>query len=162
MAEEFLNNFRVRDGSAGSGALGKQGVGFRILAYNNSDIPMTSEGFERKNLSVVFTVVKACDPGFSKVPYVNDPKTGKTKVGNGAMGTSALRSMPADYGVDSSVAPMTMNLMDCWPFGIVEGCPKDKDDRNEEYRWEVVPGMAIRLVIFVLLCSVLFLVKIDL
>jgi hypothetical protein len=37
--------------------------------------------------------------------------------------------------------------MKCWPFGIVEGCPKDKDERVEEYSWEVVPGMAIRCVI---------------
>ena len=41
---------------------------------------MTSDGFSKKNISVVFTVVNAKDAGFSKVPYVNDPKTGKTKV----------------------------------------------------------------------------------
>jgi hypothetical protein len=34
--------------------------------------------------------------------------------------------------------------MKCWPFGIVEGCPKDKDERVEDWSWEVVPGMAIR------------------
>jgi hypothetical protein len=34
--------------------------------------------------------------------------------------------------------------MKCWPFGIVEGCPKDKDERVEDSSWEVVPGMAIR------------------
>jgi hypothetical protein len=32
----------------------------------------------------------------------------------------------------------------CWPFGIVEGCPKDKDERVEDWSWEVVPGMALR------------------
>lgn len=58
----------------------KQGVGFKILAYNNSDIPMTSDGFLKKNISVVFTVVNGVDSGFSKVPYVNDLKTGKTKL----------------------------------------------------------------------------------
>jgi hypothetical protein len=34
--------------------------------------------------------------------------------------------------------------MKCWPFGIVEGCPKDKDERVDDWSWEVVPGMAIR------------------
>ena len=34
--------------------------------------------------------------------------------------------------------------MKCWPFGIVEGCPKDKDERVDDWSWDVVPGMAIR------------------
>jgi hypothetical protein len=32
-------------------------------------------------------------------------------------------------------------MLTCWPYGIVEGCPKDKDDRNEEYKWEGVFGL---------------------
>jgi hypothetical protein len=38
--------------------------------------------------------------------------------------------------------------MKCWPFGIVEGCPKDKDERVEDWTWDVVPGMAIRITLW--------------
>jgi hypothetical protein len=38
--------------------------------------------------------------------------------------------------------------MKCWPFGIVEGCPKDKDERVDDWSWEVVPGMAIRIMLW--------------
>ena len=37
-----------------------------------------------------------------------------------------------------------LSKMKCWPFGIVEGCPKDKDKRVDDWSWEVVPGMALR------------------
>ena len=42
------------------------------------------------------------------------------------------------------VADSDLCKMKCWPFGIVEGCPKDKDERVDDSAWEVMPGMALR------------------
>ena len=74
----FAENFKIKDGLGTSGCVDKAGVGFKMLAFNNAPIPMTVDGFERKNLSVVFTVLNTVQEGFSKVPYEN--VNGKTKV----------------------------------------------------------------------------------
>jgi hypothetical protein len=78
MEATFLESFKVKDGLGMSGCVDKAGVGMKMIAFNNAPIPMTVEGFERKNMSVVFTVINTVQEGFSRVPYEN--VNGKTKV----------------------------------------------------------------------------------
>jgi hypothetical protein len=78
MACEFAENFKIKDGMGGGNSVDKQGVGLKMIAFNNTEIPMTVDGFDRKSLSVVFTVINTVQEGFSKVPYEN--VNGKTKV----------------------------------------------------------------------------------
>jgi hypothetical protein len=68
------------------------------------------------------------------VPYEN--LNGKTKVSSSAKPLNARCKM----GDDSELYKMK-----CWPFGIVEGCPKDKDERVDDWAWDVIPGMAVRV-----------------
>jgi hypothetical protein len=90
MENEFVENFKVKDGLGCSASVEKAGVGLKMIAFNNAPIPMTVEGFERKNMSVVFTVINTTQEGFSKVPYEN--VNGKTKV-------SCSRCVPWAWGV---------------------------------------------------------------
>jgi hypothetical protein len=136
MGTEFTENFRIRDGLGSSSSVDKAGVGLKLLAFNNTAIPMTAEGFERKNLSVVFTVINTVQEGFSKVPYEN--VNGKTKVSANA------KPLNTKCKMENS----DLFKMKCWPFGIVEGCPKDKDERVEDWSWEIVPGMALRITLW--------------
>jgi hypothetical protein len=137
MEGEFLDTFRVKDGLSTSAGVEKAGVGFKMLAFNNSPIPMTVEGFERKNITVVMTVINTVQEGFSKVPYEN--VNGKTKVSSDAKPLNTKFKMGGD---------VDLSKMKCWPFGIVEGCPKDKDERVDDWSWDVVPGMALRVTIW--------------
>jgi hypothetical protein len=57
MEFEFQDNFRIKDGLGVSVGVDKAGVGMKMLAFNNAPIPMTVDGFERKNISVVMTVL---------------------------------------------------------------------------------------------------------
>jgi hypothetical protein len=77
MQNDFVENFKVKDGLGSTTSVEKAGVGLKLIAFNNTPIPMTVEGFERKNLSVVFTVINTTQEGFSRVPYEN--VNGKTK-----------------------------------------------------------------------------------
>jgi hypothetical protein len=77
MENEFMENFRIKDGLGCSASVEKAGVGLKMIAFNNTPIPMTVDGFERKHLSVVFTVINTIQEGFSRVPYEN--VNGKTK-----------------------------------------------------------------------------------
>jgi hypothetical protein len=77
MEHDFVENFKIKDGLGCSASVEKAGVGFKMIAFNNTPIPMTVDGFERKNLSVVFTVLNTTQEGFSRVPYEN--VNGKTK-----------------------------------------------------------------------------------
>jgi hypothetical protein len=77
MENEFSENFKIKDGLGCSASVEKAGVGLKMIAFNNTPIPMTVDGFERKNLSVVFTVLNTTQEGFSRVPYEN--VNGKTK-----------------------------------------------------------------------------------
>jgi hypothetical protein len=44
-------------------------------------------------------------------------------------------------GTTAAAAGSALSMLTCWPYGILEGCPKDKDDRNEEFKWEVCTKM---------------------
>ena len=77
MENDFVENFKIKDGLGCNTNVEKAGVGFKMIAFNNAPIPMTVDGFERKNLTVVFTVINTTQEGFSKVPYEN--VNGKTK-----------------------------------------------------------------------------------
>jgi hypothetical protein len=77
MQNDFVENFKIKDGLGSTTSVEKAGVGLKLIAFNNTPIPMTVNGFERKNLSVVFTVINTTQEGFSRVPYEN--VNGKTK-----------------------------------------------------------------------------------
>jgi hypothetical protein len=77
MQNDFVENFKIKDGLGSNTSVEKAGVGLKLIAFNNTPIPMTVDGFERKNLSVVFTVINTTQEGFSRVPYEN--VNGKTK-----------------------------------------------------------------------------------
>ena len=79
METEFVEKFKVKDGLGCSASVEKAGVGLKLIAFNNTPIPMTVDGLELKNLSVVFTVINTTQEGFSRVQYEN--VNGKTKVG---------------------------------------------------------------------------------
>jgi hypothetical protein len=153
MDPEFFEAFKVKDGLGCSPSVDKSGVGCKMLVFNNAPIPMTVDGFDRKNIAVVFTVLNTLQEGFSKVPYEN--VNGKTKVGLDSLPrVSSSSTLTRLLQVNSNAKPLNLKSkmsddselckMKCWPFGIVEGCPKDKDERVDDWSWEIVPGMALR------------------
>lgn len=95
------------------------------------------EGFAgRKQIGVNLTIVDCLSEGFSRVPYefVNgtyksDPKTAKPL------------SEKSPWAEDPQGQ---LSMLTCWPYGIVEGAPKEKDERREDYKWKVYPGMVLR------------------
>jgi len=88
-------------------------------------------------VNVGLVVVDCLSEGFSRVPY--ECTNGVYKSSGNAKPLTEKSPWPEDP--DNQLSQLT-----CYPYGIVEGCPQEKDERNEEYKWNVVPGnvMCIR------------------
>ena len=158
---KFISDFKIRNSPAFVQFTGKQTRGPKVLVWCDADIPLTQAGFHgKKQVGANFTVVDCLSEGFSKVPYEfangvykSDPKTAKP--------LSEKSAWPEAAG--------DLSMLTCWPYGIVEGSPKvhlvfpfplsdffvshmplpwhkqEKDERNEEYKWNVYPGMVLRM-----------------
>lgn len=125
---------RIKECPAFVGSTGKQTKGPKILCFNDAEIPLTFAGFsDKKQVSVGLVVVDCLMEGYAKVPY-ECASNNKYKMGPNPLPLS-VKSL---WGDDPSGV---LSEMECWPYGIIEGCPKDKDDRNEEWKWKIVPGM---------------------
>jgi hypothetical protein len=129
-AARLSNDFKIKECPAFIGATGKQTKGPKVLCFNDADIPLTVEGFkDRKQLNVGLVVVDCLSDGYTRVPY-ECTNNGVYKLGKNPLPLSEKSVWPEDKdGV--------LSMLTCWPYGIVEGCPKDKDDRNEDFKWEV-------------------------
>ena len=75
----------------------------------------------------------------SRVPYIS--VNGVCKAEAGAKPLSERCPWPEDR-------EGKLGMLTCYPYSIVEGRPKEKDERNEEYKWSVYPGMVIRMMLW--------------
>ena len=128
-AERLSNELKIKECPAFVGAIGRQAKGPKVLCINDAEIPLTMEGFnDKKQISVGLIVVDCLMEGYTKVPY-ECVSGDKYKVGKNPLPLSERHPWAED-------ATGTLSMLKCWPYGILN-CPKDKDDRNEEYKWEV-------------------------
>jgi hypothetical protein len=129
-AAQLSSDFKIKECPAFISATGKQTKGPKILCFNDADIPLTVDGFkDRKQINVGLVVVDCMSDGYTRVPY-ECTNNGVYKVGKNPLPLSEKSQWPQDPSG-------ALSMLTCWPYGILEGCPKDKDDRNEEFKWEV-------------------------
>jgi hypothetical protein len=129
-AAQLRADFKIKECPAFISATGKQTKGPKILCFNDADIPLTVDGFkDRKQINVGLVVVDCLSDGYTRVPY-ECTNNGVYKVGKNPLPLSEKSQWPHDPSG-------ALSMLTCWPYGILEGCPKDKDDRNEEFKWEV-------------------------
>lgn len=139
---KLSNDFKVLNSSFLVANTRKETTGPGVLGYFDKSFPLTYEGFpeadgvskDGKSISVNFVVVDVLSAGYARVPYFNDGS--KTVVDKAAKPLSEIVRCDDQ---DSSW-PGSSYVM-CWPFTIVHGAPKDKDDRKEDAGWEIRPGM---------------------
>lgn len=150
-ALRLSSDFKLKECPAFIGSTGREGKGPKVWAFNDADIPLSISGFnDKKQVSVGLVVVDCSMSGYTRVPYECTSGdrykvrcffcfflTTQTyrvchtlQVGKNALPLSEKSVWPGD-------PEGQLHMLTCWPYGIVEGCPKDKDDRNEEYKWEV-------------------------
>lgn len=136
-AAKFSNELKIKSCPAFVGCTGKQGKGAKLLCINDGEIPLAHALFgDKRQVTVGFIVVDVQQEGYAKVPY-ECTSNNKYKMGSNPLPLSQKSPWPED-------PEGTMSELDCWPYGIIEGCPKDKDDRNEEYKFKIVPGTILR------------------
>lgn len=84
-------------------------------------------------MTVGLVVVDCLMDGYTKIP-IEFTKAGKYQQGPNPTPLSERKPWPEDPTGSTS-------MMICRPYGIVEGCPKDKAVPKEDgYGWEVHPG----------------------
>ena len=128
-ADKLSNDLKLRECPAFVGALGRQTKGGKLLCINDGEIPLDASLFgDKTQISVGLIVVDCLMEGYTKVPY-ECVSGDKYKVGKNPLPLSEVVSWPDD-------PTGNLRMLRCWPYGILN-CPKDKDDRNEEYKWEV-------------------------
>ena len=137
-AARMSKDFKIKECPAYLGCMGSQGKGFKVLCMNDAEIPLTYLGFkDKKQASCGLIVINCLMDGFSKVPYESAKAGAKgTKRAEATLPLSEKVLWPGD-------PEGTLCMMKCWPYGIIEGFPRDKDDWNEEYKWEVHPGRVL-------------------
>ena len=146
--KHFSNDFRCKELPFFLASVKADTTWPRVMAYCDSDIPLTYEEFDKvskrdpnsRSITVNFVVINAISPGFTKVPYSNDGS--KTIVDEKAKPLSEEHDCP-EIGA-------SMKKIKCYPWTIVDGAPKEKDDRKEDEHltWDIVPGMFLRFTIF--------------
>jgi hypothetical protein len=139
----FCNDLRVKNATMFAGAPGMEEQWPRVLAFCDKDIPMEYDSFEdfpdiskdKKSINVNFTVLNCLTAGFTKTPYANDGT--RTNVDKNAKPLAEISKYP-ELGEE-------FNRITCYPWTMVPGCPKDKDERKEEddLTWDIVPGMVL-------------------
>lgn len=159
-----------------TGTTGRETTWPRVLAMTDRDIPLSYDAFgthrdidkDKKRIMVNFTIVDGISAGFSKTPYCN--KGGKTVVDKDAQPLSVeIMSTEAGWGPsaaassasaaagggdsDSNLAVVGgagFKIIQCYPWTIVEGAPKEKDDRKQDagLAWKIEPGMVVCLTLW--------------
>lgn len=100
--------------------------------FNDTEIPLTTDAFNgKKQVNVGLVVVDCLSEGFSRVPY---------ECTNGVYKSSSNAKPLTEKAPWSEDPDGQLSQLTCYPYGIVEGCPQEKDERNEEYKWNVFPG----------------------
>ena len=138
-AARLSADFKIKECPAFISTTGKQTKGPKVLCFNDADIPLTVDGFkDRKQINVGLVVVDCLSDGYTRVPY-ECTNNGVYKLGKNPMPLSERSAWTDDAsgGGGGAAAAAGLSMLTCWPYGILEGCPKDKDDRNEEFKWEV-------------------------
>jgi hypothetical protein len=140
---KFCADLKVKDASMFSGAPGAEEQWPRVLAFCDKDIPMEYDSFEdypdiskdKKCINVNFQILNCLTAGYTRTPYANDGT--RTNVDKNAKPLSEISKYP-ELGEE-------FNKISCYPWTMVQGCPKDKDERKEEEDliWDIKPGMVL-------------------
>jgi hypothetical protein len=144
--KKFINDFKVKDARCMSMSGSREGQWPTVLAYTLRDIPLTyndpyfTTDKDKKSIGVDVFVVDCIRAGYTKVPYRN--QGGKTVVDKDAKPLSELVKTTAD-GIEFSTVT-------CYPWTIVPGYPKNKDERKEDddLKWAIQPGTVFKFSIF--------------
>ena len=146
-AAKLSADFKIKECPAFVHFAGKQSRGAKVLAFNDAEIPLTAEAFNgKKQVNVGFVLVDCLSEGFSRVPYMNTG--GALKATNDAKPLTEKSLWPEDP--DKQLSQMT-----CYPYGIIEGHPQEKNQRNEEYKWNLFPGKMMFSIPDRLLCCMM-------
>jgi hypothetical protein len=140
---KFRNDMKVKNAALFTGAPGAEQQWPRVLAFCDKDIPLEFDLFEdypdiskdKKSINVNFQILNCLTAGFTRTPYANDGT--RTNVDKHAKPL-------AEMGKCSELGE-EFNSITCFPWTMVQGCPKDKDERKDEADiiWDITPGMVL-------------------
>lgn len=77
-------------------------------------------------------MVDCLSDGFSRVPY---------DCIKGVFKSDANAKPLTEKGVWPDDPEKQLSMLTCWPYGIIDGNSQKKGERNEEYKWNVIPGI---------------------
>jgi hypothetical protein len=116
-ASKMSADFKIKECPAFVNMSGKQTRGAKVLAFNDSDVPLTVDAFNgKKQVNVGLIVVDCLSDGFSRVPYECSK--------NGVYKSSANAKQLTEKSVWPGDPEKQLSMLTCWPYGIVEGCPQ--------------------------------------
>ena len=131
-----------------------------ILGFCDTDIPLTSAGFDgQKQFSAYITPVNSEQTGYITAPIAPN-KNGKYVKGENAKELSELvpwtPSPPSDNassadescGKSLDASKLKLHEMMCYPYGIRVGKPKEKGERAEHLGFLVSNGKSLRFTLW--------------
>lgn len=114
----------------------KQAKGGLLTAVTLNDIPLTAKGYgDKAQTSLNMLIVEVERAGFSRVPQ--EERKGKYIVPDSAQYLTELCD-------ETDASGNVTQVLQCYAFQTIEGCPKDKGERKDDVTHRLQPGMIIR------------------